>query len=93
MPKIAYKPSVSTGHPCWPPTVPSSWSPDVLAEAQNVIRKGDTWVVHCCPPGCHVPVSIGDNTVIVNGRPAQRIGSPMDCGDAVDTGAGTVIIP
>ena len=92
MPPVHRIQDLTTGHGCYPPEVPSSWSPNVRANGRNVIRFDDTRVVHCCPP-CHVGTYIGESTVRVNGRMLQRIGHPLDCGDAVAQGSPNVRSP
>ena len=94
MPPVTRQGDMTCGHSCWPPEVPSSWSPNVRANGRHVIRNGDSRVVHCCPSGpCHGGTYVGSSTVLVNGRPLQRIGHPLSCGDSVCNGSPNVNSP
>lgn len=92
MPAVHRKDDLTCGHECWPPQVPETWSPDTVVNGKNVIRKGDDRVPHCCPP-CHGATYEGDNTVYVNGKPVQRIGHPLSCGDTVCQGSPDTFVP
>lgn len=81
MPLVTRRTDVCTGHGCWPPRPPCSWSPDVFANNLEAIRINDCWEVHCCPP-CHGGTSVGTHTVFVNGRDWQVTGDPIDCGSS-----------
>ena len=88
MPKVHRKTDVTTGHTCWPPTIPASFSPDTFAMGHlNVVRYGDTTVPHACPGNPpHPGTYIGQKCeVYVNKRYIQLHGDPIDCGDFVDT--------
>jgi Uncharacterized conserved protein len=80
---------LTTGHDCWPPTVPATFSSDVFANGRGVVRMGDAIVPHTCPliPEMHGGVYVESRSVFVNGRPVQIIGSPVDCGDAAAEGS------
>lgn len=84
----------TTGHDCWPPTVPQSWSGDVIINGKGSVRMGDGIVPHTCPDkGTHGGSYIGQGRrVLVNGREAQVIGDPISCGDKAAQGSGNVII-
>jgi len=70
-----------TGHGCWPPRPPSSWSPDVFANNLNQIRLTDSYVVHCCGNGCHSGVvADGSETVFANNLEYARQSDPISCG-------------
>ncbi len=86
MPKIHRKTDVTTGHGCYPPTIPASFSPDTFGtDILNIVRYGDTIVSHCCGT-CHAGTYVGQKCeVYVNGRYAQLKGDPVDCGDFIDT--------
>lgn len=90
MPAVHRQGDLTCGHGCWPPEVPSSWSPNVFANGKPVIRNGDTRVPHCCPPPCHGATYIGDSTVRANGSAIQRVGHPLSCGDTVCNGSPNV---
>jgi uncharacterized Zn-binding protein involved in type VI secretion len=93
MPPVHRQSDSTTGHPCWPPTIPASWSPNVRANGLGIVRNGDSIVTHCCPPGCHSGTYVGTSNVRVNGMPAQRVGHPVSCGDAVAVGSPNVRVP
>lgn len=80
---------MSTGHGCWPPTVPATGSVTTFTDQFAQVRVSDMWVVHCCPiPGCHVPVTIiGSTTTFADQLPKQRMGDAMSCGDMAATGS------
>ncbi len=72
-----------SGHGCWPPRAPSSWSGDVFVNGLGVLRNGDSWPAHCCtidPYPCHPGTSVGSGSVYVNGTPVQICGDPISCG-------------
>ena len=89
MPPVHRIQDLTCGHGCWPPEIPETYSPNVRANGRNVIRHGDIRVSHCCPP-CHKGTYVGESSVRVNGRPLQRIGHPLDCGDSVCQGSPNV---
>jgi uncharacterized Zn-binding protein involved in type VI secretion len=84
MPEVTRKPDVCTGHGCYPPRVPAAWSPDVFANAQNVMRQGDPYVSHgcavCAPHGGNI--AVGSGTVFANAKQLARTGDPIDCGSS-----------
>lgn len=79
----------TTGHGCWPPTTPATFSGDVFANGRGVARQGDAIVPHTCPsiPETHGGSYTESRSVFVNGRPAQAIGSPVSCGDRAAAGS------
>jgi uncharacterized Zn-binding protein involved in type VI secretion len=85
------KTDITTGHGCWPPQTPSSWSPDTFVNNLNVIRMNDGRVPHTCPP---IPETHGATYVdascktFVNNQPIQVKGSPLSCGDHANTVSG-----
>lgn len=92
MPAVARQGDSTTGHSCFPPTVPSSYSSDVFANGLPVVRQGDGIVVHCCPDGpCHGGTYVGSHTVFVNGSSIQTVGDPISCGDTQAAGSPNVI--
>lgn len=94
MPAVHRDGDSTTGHGCWPPTVPESFSDNVFANGKGIVRKGDGIVQHTCPsiPETHGGTYEGGGTVFVNGRPAQIVGSPIRCGDAAGQGSPNVFI-
>lgn len=82
MPGVVRQGDLTSGHGCWPPQVPQTYSPNVFVNNLPVVRNGDIRVVHCCPPPCHSGTYIGSNTVYANGQAIQKQGDPLDCGDS-----------
>jgi uncharacterized Zn-binding protein involved in type VI secretion len=77
----------STGHGCFPPTVPSSASPDVYANQIAMVRLTDTYVPHCCKT-CHTPVAtVASGTVFVNQLGDHRDGDGHSCGESAANGS------
>lgn len=85
---------LTTGHDCWPPTVPATFSETVSANGLAVVRKDDAIVPHTCPiiPETHDDMYVDERSVSVDGRPVQVIGSPVACGDAAAEGSPDVWI-
>lgn len=93
MPGIVRKTDKCTGHGCFPPRRPSSWSPNVYVNGKQVVRQGDTLKKHCCPDhGCHGGKYLGSGKVMANGRAIQLKGDPIDCGSRCNNSSGTVSI-
>lgn len=84
MPGIHREGDNTTGHGCWPPTVPASYSPTVFVNGLAAVRNGDSIVPHTCAaiPETHAGTYAGAGTVYVNGRAVQVQGNPVSCGDA-----------
>jgi len=83
MPLVHRKGDATSGHGCFPPTIPSGWSPDVFVNGKNVVRNGDGIVPHgcpVCPP--HGGSYVGSHTVFINGKDCQVAGDPISCGDS-----------
>ena len=80
---------ICSGHVCWPPRNNYQGSPDKYVNNLPQHRLGDGWVVHCCPKrGCHPGVlASGSKSVLVNNRPAGRMGDAVSCGSVVATGS------
>lgn len=83
--------SVTTGHG-YPPTIADANIP-FLATTQAtynghiILAEGGTFVTHCIPPSCHIPVAAsGVPTITLNGIPIAYVGLVLSCGDVV-TGA------
>lgn len=82
----------TTGHGCWPPTVPAAWSSDVFVNGSGCVRFGDPIVPHTCPdiPETHGGTYCGGGTVNCNGQQVQTVDSPVTCGDAAAVGSPNV---
>ena len=84
MPGIHRETDVTTGHDCWPPTIPATWSNNVFVNSLGAVRFGDPIVPHTCPPipETHSNIYVGpNNNVYVNSRLVQYCGAPVACGD------------
>ena len=93
---------VSTGHwigPLYfPPTPLIEGSPDTFSCCINSSRVGDKAAVHIgflfgiipIPGSAHQPIaSTGDPVVLINFRPAFRVGDSYSCGDIQAVGCVT----
>lgn len=87
MPGIHRQGDSTTGHGCWPPANPTSWSTNVFVNSKGVVRNGDTRAPHTCPsiPETHGATYTGTSTVYVNGKAIQKCGSSLSCGDSAAT--------
>lgn len=95
MPGVHRQGDSTSGHGCWPPTVPASYSPNVFVNGKAVVRSGDSIVEHCCtqdPYPCHTGVYTGSHTVKVNGRDKQVAGDPISCGDTASGCSSNVFV-
>ena len=90
MPPVHRQTDLTCGHGCYPPEVPTSWSPNVRVNGLGVVRYGDSRKQHCCNDSCHGATYIGTARVRVNGRYAQHVGHPLDDGDSVCNGSPNV---
>ena len=97
MSKAARRGDLCTGHQTCgcPPRPALQGSPDVTVDDKKALRVDvDTFVPHGCP--AHPPhpgvAKRGSSTVTINDRPAARVGDPVDCGGAVQTGSSDVDI-
>lgn len=95
MPEVYRDDDLTTGHGCWPPTVPASCSDNVFFNGRGAVRNGDSIVPHTCPtiPETHGGTYIGTSTVYVNGRALQVQGSPVSCGDGCGPGSPNCFSP
>lgn len=95
MPAIIRKGTdLSTGHGCYPPVLPSQGSPNVKVNGKSVVRQSDSYDVHCKQCGkkrpCHRGAARSSSTVRVNGKPIQRAGDSITCGDTAAHGSSNV---
>lgn len=79
----------STGHDCFPPTVPMSGSITVFTDQIAECRVSDKYVPHCCPTkGCHSPlVTVGARITFTDQLATHRSGDPLACGDRSSGGS------
>lgn len=98
MPGAARLNDIGKGHECFPDTPVIAGSPDVIINGLPAARVGDAVATHGCPcpnapHGMHPrAIAAGAATVIINGKQAARIGDAINCGGAISTGSGNVII-
>ena len=94
MPAQARKPDVCSGHGCYPPRPPASWSSNVKVNGLEALRQYDAYAAHgcavCVPHGGSV--ASGSSTVYINDRQAARIGDPIDCGSVIAVGSHNVLV-
>lgn len=84
---------VSTGHGCHSPTVSVQASSNVLANSIGVVTVGDNYAPHTCGNDVHADVaSKGSSTVLVNGKPAMRIGDLLSPAGFVAAGSHSVFV-
>ena len=80
-----------TGHGAFPPRVNDEASEDVMINNKGAHRVGDHWVTHCALIVCHDHnCEHGSSTVVINGKPAVRIGDEIGCGSIVAEGSESV---
>lgn len=94
MPPTHRQSDVCTGHGCWPPRPTGTYAATTYANNLKIHRLHDSYVVHCCPPpNCHGAIGTsGSSTVIVENKPARRIGDTVSCGGVAAVGSPNVII-
>jgi uncharacterized Zn-binding protein involved in type VI secretion len=77
----------SVGH-CFTPRPPDSASPSVFVNGIAVVRVGDSYPAHACPPAVHGGnASAGSPNVFANGIAIHRIGDAISCGDTAGNGS------
>ena len=84
----------STGHSSFPPNAISSGSTNVFTNSISTVRQGDPMIPHGSPspsPPHGGSIATGSGTVMINSKPACRIGDAISCGQAVAQGSGNVI--
>lgn len=92
-PAIRMGVDASVGH-CFPPRPADSGSPNVFVNGIAVVRVGDHYPTHSCPP--YPPhdgnASVGSSTVFVNGKALHRNGDAISCGDTATNGSPNVFV-
>lgn len=87
---VVRKTDACSGHSPYPPRLSTSWSPNVYANGIEVVRKTDSWEVHCSAD-CHSGVSsTGSPTVFANGLPICRQGDAVSCGSTMPNSSSNV---
>lgn len=82
-----------SGHGCFPPRLPISWSANVFVENKPVVLNGDLLESHCCPDNeCHNGMYIGIGNVFANNRYIQKKSDPISCGSRCQNSSNTVTI-
>lgn len=92
MPAVTRKDDSCTGHGCFPPRATPSGSGNVHTNSKPTHRKGDGWLPHGCPnvPPHGSSTSAGSGTVFANSKNLARIGDPVACGSAIQSGSPNV---
>lgn len=91
-PNIRLSLDQSTGHGCWPPSIPAVASINVFCNKRGEVRVGDSYMTHCCPSkGCHAgKAATGAVRTFTNGRLVHTAGGAIDCGDFASNGSPNV---
>lgn len=91
-PNIRLSTDRSTGHACWPPTIPAAASMNVFCNGKAEVRVGDKYIVHMCPgKGAHVGTALtGAAKTYTNKRLTHTAGGAIDCGDVASSGSPNV---
>ena len=94
MPSATREDDKCSGHGCWPPRDPMTYSPTVFINGKAAIRRTDLYKSHECPlMGAHMGELVkGSSTVFINGLDAGRIGDVISCGSIVAMGSDDVFI-
>jgi uncharacterized Zn-binding protein involved in type VI secretion len=91
-PNIRLSVDQTTGHGCWPPTLPVVASMNVFCNGKAEVRVGDSYMTHCCPSkGCHSGKALtGAVKTFTNKRLVHTAGGSIDCGDFASNGSPNV---
>lgn len=91
-PNVRLNTDQTTGHGCWPPTLPIQASMNVFCNGKAEVRVGDAYMVHCCPgKGCHQgKAASGATKTYTNGKLVHTMGGAIDCGDFSQIGSPNV---
>lgn len=70
-----------SGHECYPPTMCIRGSSNVKTNGRQAMIMGSMFMPHACPLTSPHPVSsgMGSTKVLINKRPANRLGDMMMC--------------
>ena len=83
----------SSGHGPFVPQPSSSGSANVKINGIGAMNIDSAFPIHCVGPVCHPSkMAAGSATVMINGKPASRIGDSIDCGETLIMGSGNVLI-
>lgn len=95
MPAIAKQGALCTGHGAYPPRANTTATvTTVTVQGVPALVEGDAWPIHTDGDSPHAgTVSPTGSTVLIEGKPAARIGDIIDggCGSAIAEGDNTVI--
>ena len=84
---------LSTGHNCWPPTLPVTASMNVFCNGRAEVRVGDKYMTHLCgyviKPHQGTAL-VGAAKTFTNGRNTMVQGGQIDCGDRAANGSPNV---
>lgn len=94
MPALSFVGASCTGHACFFPRPNSGpGSTTVRVNGLSCALTGDLFPVHVCDKSAHPgALAGGSKKVIINGRPAGRVGDRVSCGSVVAMGSGNVIV-
>lgn len=94
MPALSFVGASCTGHACFFPR--PNMGPGAFTVLVNGLRPalaGDFFTFHICDKSGHPgTLAGGSKTVLINGRPAGRVGDRVSCGSVVAQGSGNVIV-
>lgn len=91
MPGMTRKGDLLKGHGCFPVHNIDTHSSTVYINGILASKFGSVSTVHCCG-SCHTGTMIGDNTVLIEGVSAQKIGDGVSCGSVQAEGSPDVLI-
>lgn len=79
----------STGHGCFPSTIPATAAITVFTDQIAEVRVSDKYVPHCCPNmGCHAPVvTMGARITFTEQLATHRSSDSLSCGDRASSGS------
>jgi uncharacterized Zn-binding protein involved in type VI secretion len=91
-PNIRLSTDQTTGHGCWPPTLPAAASINVFCNGKAEVRVGDAYIMHLCPgKGAHIGTALtGAAKTYTNKRLVHTAGGAIDCGDFASNGSPNV---
>jgi uncharacterized Zn-binding protein involved in type VI secretion len=80
----------TTGHSGFPPTLPIEGVSTVKVDGIPVVVKGNAFKPHRRKKKVHQGRAVGGGVVRVNGKPVQRKGDKLTCGDTSANGSSVV---
>ncbi|WP_413113433.1 PAAR domain-containing protein [Thaumasiovibrio sp. DFM-14] len=85
---IALLQSVCSGHGGYNPRPSITGQPQFLVNGVPVMATGDLFTLHFRPdsPPCGPGSAHGTSKLMINGKPAAKIGDAVSCGSSITTG-------